>query len=144
MKELTLNTLSKEKRIAIILILLICIILIGSIFALICFYRGAFSDNDAIIADIYQNGELLESIPLHSVIATYTIRVTGTGGCTNIIEVRNGSIGIISADCPDKLCVKQGFIDSSLLPITCLPNRVVIQLRTDGENSNENEDINVY
>ena len=34
----------------------------------------------------------------------------------------------MSADCPDKLCVKQGFIDRPVLPIACLPNRLVIRL----------------
>ena len=58
-----------------------------------------------------------------------TFTVTGENGCVNEIEVRPGSIAIISADCPDKLCVHQGFISDSRLPITCLPNRLVIQLR---------------
>ncbi len=79
-------------------------------------------------ADVFQNGELITSIPLDNVREPYTFTVTGTGGCTNEIEVRPGSIGIISADCPDKLCVHQGFIRDSRLPVTCLPNRVVILL----------------
>lgn len=135
-----MHTSSQEKRIARILILLICILLVGSI-GLILFLHGKnHSATASLTADIWQNGTLVQSIPLDSVSEPYTITLTGEDGCTNVIEVRQGSIGIISADCPDKLCVKQGFIDSSLLPITCLPNRVVIQLRTnDGE-----EDINVY
>ncbi len=136
-----MNTLSTEKKTAKILALLICLILLGSILTLLLIYSNRnTSTNASLIADIYQNGTLLESIPLKDVEKTYTFTVTGEDGCTNIIEVRNGSIGIISADCPDKLCVKQGFIDSSLLPITCLPNRVVIQIRTN----ERNEDINVY
>ncbi len=136
-----MNTLSTEKKTAKILALLICLILLGSILTLFLIYSNRnTSTNASLIADIYQNGTLLESIPLNDVEATYTFTITGEDGCTNIIEVRNGSIGIISADCPDKLCVKQGFIDSSLLPITCLPNRVVIQIRTN----DRNEDINVY
>lgn len=81
------------------------------------------------IADIYQNGELLTSISLAEVQEIYTFTVTGDNGCQNRIEVRPGSIGIVSADCPDKLCVHQGFISDSRLPVTCLPNRLVIQLR---------------
>lgn len=136
-----MNTLSTEKKTAKILALLICLILLGSILTLLLIYSNRnTSTNASLIADIYQNGTLLESIPLNDVEKSYTFTITGEDGCTNIIEVRNGSIGIISADCPDKLCVKQGFIDSSLLPITCLPNRVVIQIRTN----ERNEDINVY
>lgn len=82
----------------------------------------------AYTAEIYRDGQLLRSIDLSAVSSSYTFRLEGTDGY-NEIEVRHGSIGIISADCPDKLCVHQGFISSSALPITCLPNRLVIRLR---------------
>ncbi len=84
-----------------------------------------------ITADIYHNGVLLQSICLNQVTESYTFTVPSENNCYNEIEVRPGSIGIISASCPDKLCIHQGFIDSSLLPITCLPNRLVIQIRVD-------------
>lgn len=97
------------------------------------------------IADIYQNGVLLQSIDLSQIAESYTFTVTGENGCTNEIGVRPGSIGILSADCPDRLCVRQGFISDSLLPITCLPNRLVIQLRPLSEhNASETPDINTY
>lgn len=96
-------------------------------------------------ADIYQSGELLTSIDLSAVSQPYTFTVTGENGCTNEIEVRPDEVGIISADCPDKLCVHQGFISDSRLPITCLPNRLVIQLRpTDESESSITVDINTY
>lgn len=87
------------------------------------------ADSTSLIAEIYQDGDLCQSIPLNEVTESYTLTFTGTNGGTNTVEVRPGSIGILSADCPDKLCVHQGFIDSSLLPITCLPNRLVIQIK---------------
>ena len=85
--------------------------------------------NTRYIADIFQNGNLLMSIPLDNHTEPDTFTITGENGCVNEIEVRPDSIGIISADCPDKLCVGQGFIQNSGLPITCLPNRLVIMLR---------------
>lgn len=88
-------------------------------------------------ADIFQNGNLIASISLDEVREPYRFTVTGEGGCANEIEIRPGSIGIISADCPDRLCVHQGFISDSRLPITCLPNRVVILLRPNAENEDE-------
>ncbi len=93
------------------------------------------SPKGGLIADIYQSGELIASIPLNEVRETYRFTVTGDEGHVNEIEIRPGSIGIISADCPDKLCVRQGFISDSRLPVTCLPNRVVIRLRPQEENS---------
>lgn len=89
-----------------------------------------------MIAEIYQNGKLITSIPLDEVREAYRFTVTGEDGHVNEIEVRPGSIGIISADCPDKLCVRQGFISDSRLPVTCLPNRLVIRLRLPEEDEN--------
>lgn len=85
----------------------------------------------ALIADIYQNGQLLTSIRLDTVTESYTMEITASDGGSNIVEVRPGSIGIKSADCPDRICVNQGFIHTSLLPITCLPHRLVIQIRQE-------------
>ena len=45
----------------------------------------------------------------------------------NTVEIKNGKVGMNEADCPDKRCVKQGFGDA--LPIVCLPNRVVVEIR---------------
>jgi len=86
-----------------------------------------------ITAEIYQNGELTQGISLDTVTEAYTFVVEGENGCENEIEVRPGSIGIISASCPDKVCVNQGFVDNSLLPIVCLPNNVVIQVYEEDE-----------
>ncbi len=116
---------------------MLCLILGISLSAIL---RPA-SRNTNCIADIYQDGELLISIPLDGSAAPRRFTVTGTDGCVNEIEVRSDSIGIISADCPDKLCVHQGFINSTGLPIVCLPNKLVIQLR---ETAPENIDTTAY
>jgi hypothetical protein len=46
----------------------------------------------------------------------------------NTVEIRNGKVRMLAADCPDKRCVKQGAGD--VLPIVCLPNRVVVEIRS--------------
>ncbi len=81
------------------------------------------------IAEIYQNGRLIRTIALYQVQEPYTIEIHGEGGCVNRIEVRPGSIGVTWADCPDRLCVRQGFVRSPAIPVTCLPNKLVITLR---------------
>lgn len=90
---------------------------------------GGTAAGSGYIAEIYQDGRLLYSIPLNDPSQNRTFVVESTEGGINEVEVRPGSIGIISADCPDKLCVHQGFITDAKLPITCLPNRLVILLR---------------
>ena len=89
------------------------------------------------VAEIYQDGRLIYSIPLSSVQKTYTLDVEGEDGSHNRIEIRQGSIGITWADCPDKLCVRQGFIHNSSIPITCLPNRLVIRLTSVRESTSD-------
>lgn len=87
------------------------------------------------VAEIYQDGSLIYSIPLNTVQSTYILDVEGKEGGHNRIEIRQGSIGIIWANCPDKLCVRQGFIHNASIPITCLPNGLVIRLTPTGEST---------
>lgn len=112
---------------AVIIMLLLCFVLLISMTAILRPVTG----DARFTADIYQDGNLLTSIALDDGAVPYSFTVTGTNGCFNEIEVRSGSIGIVSADCPDKLCIHQGFVSNSKLPIVCLPNRLVIQLRED-------------
>ena len=93
----------------------------------------------AYIADIYQDGNLIMSIPLEDIPESRSFTVESAGGGTN----RPGCIAIISADCPDKLCVKQGFIKDSRLPITCLPNKLVIRLRPAPDSSGEPQEPDI-
>lgn len=53
------------------------------------------------------------------------LTVTAPGGGENTLSVRQGTIGVIHADCPDKLCIAQGFCSGGR--IICLPNRLVIR-----------------
>lgn len=119
---------------AIIITLFLLLLSIASLL-----YIGIDRQKADYVADIFQNGMLIKSIPLNNVLQPETFTITGENGCSNTVEVQKGSIAIISADCPDKLCVYQGFISDSRLPITCLPNRLVIQLRPadqQGQNTN--------
>lgn len=114
------------------MLLTLILLIIAIICILMILFPNSTDTNDAVVADIYQEGNLLQSISLTDLTESYTFTVTGENGAVNEIEVRPGSVGIISADCPDKLCVHQGFITNSQIPITCLPNRVVIRVRTVG------------
>ena len=115
---------SKFKIVFIAMILLIFVTCAGYLFLA---SRG--NATDPYVADIYQNGTLIKSIPLYQVTSSYQFTVTGENGAENVIEVRHGTIAVISASCPDKICVRQGFQSTSVLPIICLPNRLVIRLR---------------
>mgnify|MGYP002767001806 CR=1 FL=1 len=94
-----------------------------------------------LYADIYQNGDLLQSIRLDTVIGEYTFVIRGENGAANTVCVRPGSIAIVDASCPDQICVHQGFISTSLLPITCLPNRLVIRVREASDYGNPSTSV---
>lgn len=48
---------------------------------------------------------------------------------SNLIEIGDGKVRVIEADCPDQLDVKQGYIESPGEVIVCLPNKLVIEIK---------------
>lgn len=118
------NTDKKNTIIIAVSLALLAIVSLTSVFFIV---RGALMEQD-LVAEIYQDGMLIQSIPLSQVTESYTLQMHSADGGYNEIEVRPGAIGILSADCPDQYCVDQGFIFNSVMPITCLPHRLVIQI----------------
>ena len=62
-------------------------------------------------------------------IAKYSLHTDGVyelNGGTNVLCIEGGSAYLLSATCPDHLCVNQGKINNSWQTITCLPNRLTI------------------
>lgn len=119
-----MNTLSKR---ACLLAGILAALSLICVFALWLRQRGVQSAA-ACTACIYQNGLLIYSIPLDQVTETYRFTIEAAEGGYNIVEVSPAGISIAEADCPDQICVRQGRISDSLLPITCLPHRLVIEL----------------
>ena len=62
-------------------------------------------------------------------VADYSLSIDGIyeiNGGTNILHIANGEAWLDDANCPDKLCVKQGKISKDGETITCLPNKVTV------------------
>jgi len=83
--------------------------------------RGSSQPAEAII---YQGNTLLKRIDL---------------GKDNIfpilngkmhIEVKDGKVRVLDSDCPQQTCVKTGWIQYSGRSIVCIPNQVLIELRS--------------
>lgn len=53
--------------------------------------------------------------------------IEGVGG-KNILIIESGSAWLEDADCPDRLCVRQGKISHVGESIICLPHRTVIEV----------------
>lgn len=76
-------------------------------------------------ADILQNGTLLRTVSLDE---PGVFTVPAPNGGSNTITVDNGSICVSHATCPDQVCVRQGWVNTDMTPIVCLPNGLVIQI----------------
>ncbi len=68
------------------------------------------------------DGVLVAQYPLDE-----DITVTLNGG-TNTLVIKDGKAAIVDADCPDKTCVKEGWVSRMGECITCLPNKVVVEV----------------
>ena len=80
-------------------------------------------------AEIVQDGVVLRVIDLARVTEEYSFSVPCPEGGSNTILVRQGAICVCEADCPDQICVQQGWLRDRAAPIVCLPHRLVIRLR---------------
>jgi hypothetical protein len=58
------------------------------------------------------------------------LRFTGRLG-EYVVEIREGKVRMLSAQCPDKLCVRQGWTDHPANPIICLPQQVIISIEIE-------------
>lgn len=79
------------------------------------------------IARIYVDGEEYDAVDLSAVAVPYEMVVETEHGY-NALRVSNGGIEVIRADCDEQVCVNQGEITDSLIPIVCLPHHMVIQI----------------
>lgn len=62
------------------------------------------------------------------------VTIPGYSG-TNRLQIADGTASVISADCPDLLCVHHAPISASGERIVCLPNRVIVSIDTQTEAS---------
>ena len=65
---------------------------------------------------------------------TYSLSQDGIyslNGGTNILVIKDGKAYLEDADCPDKLCVRQGRIHRSGETITCLPNKLTVTVEEE-------------
>lgn len=95
----------------------------------IAVFSGAADNNDMRMAKIILDGKTVRTVALNTA-KNQMIDLHLEYG--NIIEVRDGSIGIISADCPDKTCVKTGFISRPGQISVCVPSKLIIKIEGEG------------
>lgn len=102
---------------------LIAVLLLVSVLASLLVLRRTAGT----VAKIYLDGQCIRSIDLSRVNSASEFIVEGPAG-SNTVRVEPGRICVSQADCPDQVCVHQGWISTGAVPVVCLPNRLVIQI----------------
>lgn len=57
----------------------------------------------------------------------------------NKLIIKDGLVSIHEANCPDKLCIKQGSISKMNESIICLPNKLIVRIVQDKKSSAEDD-----
>lgn len=82
--------------------------------------------------EIFSNGKLFKKVSLQNPNASENVIVETDLG-KNIIQIEKGKVRIIEADCPDRICIKNGWISEPGQMIVCLPHKLVIEIKGDKE-----------
>lgn len=93
-------------------------LVIMSIFAAFVFHKRQ-SGNEVFI---YVDGEIYAQVPID---ADDEISVNGK----NVVTLEKGRVYVSYADCPDKLCMRQGEIGKEGGVIVCLPNKMTVEIK---------------
>lgn len=71
------------------------------------------------------DGKLYDTLDLNKD-TIYTVKLEN--GAYNTFRIKDGTVDMIKASCPDKLCVSQRNISCNQETIVCLPNKVVLEV----------------
>lgn len=112
-----MKTIKKRDKTFAVVIILICLLLFAAV-------GLTHKKGDTVL--IYKDAKLYKQLPLN-----VDQRVDIDGKNTLVIE--KGCAYMQYADCPDKLCIKQGKISDSSKDIVCLPNRVTVRITKKSE-----------
>jgi hypothetical protein len=88
---------------------------------------------EEVYAIIKQDDKVIKSINLTKLKKREVIKVSGQ--YDEFIVADQKKICFMSADCPDRLCVKTGWIDKPGQIAVCLPNRTLIKIVGNNDKS---------
>lgn len=113
--------MKKKDIILIVAILLLAIIAFGA--------KAIFSENGAeVIINI--DGKEYGTYSLNE---DQTIDVGGH----NKVVIKDEKVYMQDANCPDKLCIKQEKVTFNGEKIVCLPNKTVVEIKSDKQSEND-------
>lgn len=114
--------------------LTILLLAVGSFFLV-----NAKPSGEKLVAVVTQNGAELYRIDLEE--ATDRTELEIGGNYHELLVAENGRIRFEQADCPDRICVKTGWISRPGQVAVCVPAGVIVKITGD---SGEEEEIDIF
>ncbi len=116
-----------------LIIMAVCVI------AIILLLPRFFGENE-LTAEITVGGETVKTLNLDEIEGVYEFKTDTSPAVT--ITAEKGRICVSDADCPDRLCVKCGWLDADGDAAVCLPAKVAVSVK--GEKQKNAPDVITY
>lgn len=117
------------------ILIILTVLLLSIISFLFTFHYNKYTPT---MVEIYLNGELIQTSPL-SINSTILIE----DKFSNTIIIENNHVKVINSTCPDGVCENFGYINSHWQSIVCAPNKLVITVTNDSNDSVNSNAIDV-
>ena len=96
----------------------------------------------AIRAVLTQEGKVLLTLTAEQLQAGGSVELEA-GGYHYRIVYENGRIRFAKADCPDRVCVRTGWISRSGQIAACVPGQLILRIEGDGSQTMGPDDVDV-
>ena len=122
----------KLKKLDYIVIIILVLFTIISFFSTLLIFNKKYDEK---YVEIQVDGKVYKKVNLDN--HQEIININTKYGF-NSIQISNGKVHMLDADCRDKICVKDGYKSNVGEMLVCLPHKVVIQIK--GQNKQEVDD----
>lgn len=115
-------------------ILVILLVVFSIVFSFFSFSYSLNKGSEKFVS-IQINGKEIKSVKLSKDIIGKTYEIETEFG-KNVLQFGDGEVKIIEASCLDKLCIEQGTIKNVGQLLVCLPNRLVVEIKSMDQSPN--------
>lgn len=114
--------IKKKDLVLVLIILLLVFIALGIMIA---------TKEEGATVIITVNGDIKHILSLEE---DKIITIGDNASNYNILEIKNGYVTMMEANCPDKICVKHKRIHYNHESIICLPHKVIVEIQGGEKN----------
>lgn len=108
--------------------ILVVVLILLSLVSLFVFFRRGHNDSGLYLS-VQVDGKEIDQLDFSSAMEGMSKTYTTEYG-VNTVEFHDGKAHIIEADCPDKLCMRQGWVEREGQMLVCLPHHFMVEVRS--------------